>query len=223
MATKELVEMMLPRRIPIHYISTGGTCTYSGLPEFGEVSTSQFPPPPDAFDGYTSSKWASERYLEKVHEHCGWPICIHRPSSIIRKDFSKLDLMQSLLHYSKLTRSVPLLPNLHGVLELVSLDTVVSRLMREMREGPRDGQLRFAHESGSVSIELRNLKAFIVEEGIGGDVEELPPREWARRAAACGLHELLVAFFENLEDMRPVTYPRLVQGAGTRNDPARSS
>lgn len=219
-ATKELVEMMLPRRIPIHYISTGGTCTYSGLSEFGEVSTSRFPPPPDAFDGYTSSKWASEQYLEKVHEHCGWPICIHRPSSIIRPDFANLDLMQSLLHYSQLTRSVPLLPNLHGVLELVSLDAVVSRLMREMLEGPRDGRLRFAHESGSVSIELRNLKAAIGEDS-DSDIEELPPREWARRAAACGLHELLVAFFENLEDVRAVTYPRLVQSADIRNHASR--
>lgn len=210
-ATKELVEMIAPRRIPIHYVSTGGTCTYSGLTEFKEVSASRFPPPPDAFDGYTASKWASERYLEKVHEYCGWPICIHRPSSVIRKDFAKLDLMQSLIHYSKLTRSVPLIPNLRGVLELVSLDTVVSRLLREVHLGPREGQLRFAHEGGSVRIEMRNLKAYIDEE-CRGDVVELHPREWAQRAGTRGLHDLLVAFFDSLEDMRPVTYPRLVQG-----------
>ncbi|KAI0013521.1 hypothetical protein F4779DRAFT_640909 [Xylariaceae sp. FL0662B] len=216
-ATKELIEMSLPRRVPIHYISTGGTCTYSGLDEFGEESMSAYPPPLDAFDGYTASKWASERYLEKVHEHCGWPICIHRPSSVVRNGDTtpELDLMQSLLKYSRLMRAVPQLPNLRGALDLVSLDTVVQSVMREIKEQRYNGCVRFVHEGGNVQLKLDKLKEFIEDDG-RGNVEELPPAEWAGRARGQGLHDILVTFFENLTGMRPVTYPRLVSGTVSR-------
>ena len=68
---KELIEMSLPRQIPFHYLSTAGIAIYSGRAVFEEVSASPNPPPLDGIDGYLVSKWTSERYLEKVNEHCG--------------------------------------------------------------------------------------------------------------------------------------------------------
>ncbi|OTA98397.1 hypothetical protein M426DRAFT_17460 [Hypoxylon sp. CI-4A] len=234
LATKELVEMSLgqQRCIPIHYISTGGTCTYSGLDEFSEESVSSYPPPPDAFDGYTASKWASERYLEKVHAHYDWPIWIHRPSSVMRDANAsseqmsaattspRLDLMQALLKYSRLLRAVPQLPNLHGVLDLVSLDTVVQSVMRGVKDTHQqrnEKRVRYVHESGTVRLDLSKLGPSIAGEG-GDEIEELPPAEWAARAKGIGLHEILAAFFENLTRMRPVTYPRLANSKSEMKD-----
>ncbi len=83
-STKELIEMNSTRPIPIHYISTAGIGIYTGEDSFYETSASRYPPPENAFDGYAASKWASERYLERVHSRTGWPVWIHRPSSVVR-------------------------------------------------------------------------------------------------------------------------------------------
>ncbi|KAI0799232.1 hypothetical protein GGR55DRAFT_692856 [Xylaria sp. FL0064] len=136
-ATKQVIEMNLPRRIPMYYESTGGVCTYSGLEEYPEISVSAYPPTPDAFDGYTASKWASEYYLEKVSSHCDWPIWIHRPSSILRDDIPELDLMQNLIKYSRAMQAVPMLAKLRGFLDLVSRDSVVQSVVENIGGGYR--------------------------------------------------------------------------------------
>ncbi|KAI1749320.1 hypothetical protein F4782DRAFT_542299 [Xylaria castorea] len=148
-ATKQMIEMSLPRRIPMHYISTGGVCTYSGLKEFPEISVSTYPPMPDAFDGYTASKWAGECYLEKVNSHCDWPIWIYRPSSILRDDIPELDLMQNLIKYSRVIKAVPRLPKLRGFLDLLSRDSVVQSLVENIGGG-YSGRVRFVHVESSV-------------------------------------------------------------------------
>ena len=209
-STKELVEMSMPRRIPIHYISTAGVGTYSGRDMFEEVSATPNPPPADAFDGYTASKWASERYLEKLNQHCGWPVWIHRPSSVRRQDIPELDLMQNILRYSRLMQAVPVSRNLRGVIDLVSLETVVDITMRELHSDS-PGHVRFLHHTGDVELPLDDIKSFLDRES-AGNVVELSIDEWARRAGSHGLHPLLVGFFENVVNLRVVTFPKLVKG-----------
>jgi hybrid polyketide synthase/nonribosomal peptide synthetase ACE1 len=209
-ATKQMIEMSLPRRIPMHYISTGGVCTYSGLEEYPEISVSTCPPLPDAFDGYTASKWASEYYLEKVHSHCDWPIWIHRPSNILRDDIPELDLMQNLIKYSRVIQAVPIVPKLRGCLDLLSRDSVVQSLVENMGGG-YSGRVRFVHVESSVQVRLDNLKDFIGAE-MQWPIDEISPAAWAKRAQAKGLHPILVAFFgEHVEQMeKEVVYPRLI-------------
>ncbi|TGJ86271.1 hypothetical protein E0Z10_g2470 [Xylaria hypoxylon] len=209
-ATKQLIEMSLHRKIPMHYISTGGVCAYSGLEEFPEISALPYPPPPDAFDGYTASKWASECYLEKVHLYCDWPIWIHRPSSIIRDDIPELDLMQNLVKYSRALRAVPILPKLRGMLDLVSRDSVVQSVVERIG-GLYSGRVQFVHVESSIQVELDNIRDFVGAD-IQCPIEELSPAAWAERAQAEGLHPILVAFFgEHINQMqKEVIYPRLV-------------
>ncbi|RYP10842.1 hypothetical protein DL764_000394 [Monosporascus ibericus] len=211
-ATKELIEMSLPRLIPFHYVSTAGVGTYSGLDEFREVSATPHPPPTDGFDGYTASKWASERYLEKVAEHCRWPVWIHRPSSVKRADIPDLDLMQNLLKYCKLMHAVPVSTNLRGELDLVTPATVVRSMIGELHnENPGPGWVRFLHQAGNVKLALDDMKTFMERE-LEGPVKELPIDQWARKAGELGLHEVLVAFFENVVNLRVITYPKLIKG-----------
>ena len=214
-STKELIEMSIPRQIPVHYISTAGVGTYSGRDVFEEVSASADPPPADGFDGYTASKWTSERYLEKVNQHCGWPVWIHRPSSVRRRDVPELDLMQNILWYSRFMQAVPVSPNLRGVLDLVSLDTVVHSTMQELHSYST-GQVRFVHHAGDVELPLDDIKAFLDGES-GGNAVELPIDEWARRAGSQGLHQLLIGFFANVINLRIVTFPKVVKGSSRQS------
>lgn len=90
-ATKQLAELSfrLSRRlIPLHYISSGGACTFAaaaGKQRIGPVSVSHFSPPTDAHVafGYASSKWASEVSLEKLKaRYRDWSLWTYRPSNI---------------------------------------------------------------------------------------------------------------------------------------------
>ncbi|KAI9696853.1 MAG: putative Hybrid PKS-NRPS biosynthetic cluster [Bogoriella megaspora] len=231
-STKEIVDLCLlvGKKIPIHYVSTASVLQYSGLEEFGEESASLYPPPPNAFDGYSASKWASERYLEKVHARSNggggmWPIWIHRPTSVQHgerpgKDDDNnipppgnLEVIRNLLYYSKLANAVPLPTNLRGAVNLVSLEDVVASMIQQIFVAPThetEWKLRYVHEIGAVDIPLANMKSHVDGE-TKKNAAKLPLDEWARRAAKFGLDPILVAFFENLVNMPPVTWPRLLK------------
>jgi len=205
-STKELIEMSLRRQIPIYYVSTAAVCIYSGEDVFGEISAAQDPPPIDGLEGYTASKWASERFLEKVHKHCEWPVTILRPSSIGREEAPNLDLTHNLLKYSRLMQAVPVSPNMRGFLNLVSLESVVQSTMLELHRNPIV-QLRYVHQIGDIDVPLDNLKDFLDKDG--GTVVELSIDEWATRAESLGLHKMLVALLVRVAISNVVNFPRL--------------
>lgn len=221
-STKEIVDMclMVGRKIPIHYISTASVLQYSGLDEIGEESASAYPPPPDAFDGYSSSKWASEMYLNRVYEYRGqgtegrWPIWIHRPTGIMRNDDddgNSGEILPNLLKYCKLINAVPQLSNIRGFINLVSLEQVVESLSHEvMANIPQEPRLRFCHATGDIDIPLTDLKSY-VDSKTGKSAIHLSPAEFARRAAAAGMDQILVSFFESLSSMPSLTWPRLTR------------
>lgn len=220
-STKGIVDMclMVGKMIPIHYISTASVLQYSGLDEFREESSSAYPPPPDAFDGYSASKWASEKYLTKVYEYQGsggrWPIWIHRPTGIMRNEGDDGDggeILPTLLKYCKLINAVPQLSNIRGFINLVPMDRVVQILLDEMLANiPQQPILRICHATGDVDIPLIGLKSY-VDTKTGKSALQVSPAEFATRAAEAGMDKILVSFFESLSSMRPLTWPRLTRG-----------
>lgn len=225
-ATKEITSLALSyggsgRKIPLHFVSTASVLQYSGLESFGEESAASYPPPPNALDGYSASKWASERYLERLHELSGgsWPTWVHRPTSVQRPEGedggAPLDLISNLLRYCRAANCVPASPNLLGVLNLVPLGRVVESLMHEMSDAPAapgSGGVRFINEVGDVDIPLDDIKSY-VDAQTGASAEVLPLDRWARRAGEAGMDPILVAFFENMVNMPPVVWQKLSRGA----------
>lgn len=209
-STKELTKMSLPRQIPFHYISTAGVALLSGKETFGETSVASYPPPTDGSDGYAASKWASERYLEKVNEYFQLPVRIHRPSSIVREEISELDIVQNLLKYSRLMNAVPESPNLRGTFDLVSLDTVVGGVLQELRRQPRSSSILYLNHTGDVQLPLSGLKAFLDEEG-DKNFATLPVGQWTIKARSLGLHVALTALLEKIDLGGPITFPRFTK------------
>ncbi|KAI0179682.1 hypothetical protein GGR52DRAFT_587215 [Hypoxylon sp. FL1284] len=105
-STKELVGMSARHTIPFHYMSTlsvghvildaeiamNEDSQGAAQVVFGPVSVAAYQPVDAASaagqavkvaQGYIASKWASERFLERLHEQFpDWPVYIHRPSLI---------------------------------------------------------------------------------------------------------------------------------------------
>ncbi|KAA6407229.1 MAG: hypothetical protein FRX48_09031 [Lasallia pustulata] len=221
-STKELVKLCLPRRIPLHYISTAGVALFAVREIFEEVTARSTPPPTDGSDGYTASKWASERYLERVNEQYGQPVWIHRPSSIVRPPDQTnrgagpvLDLLQNLLKYSRVMKAVPVSENLRGALDLISVEHVSEGVVEEVMQNCPDAErmVRYTHQTGDLDLPISGMKDFLERE-TGEVIETLPIGAWALKAEAAGLHSAVAAAFKNVEDLGVLAFPRFVRGLG---------
>ncbi|RYP69906.1 hypothetical protein DL769_005147 [Monosporascus sp. CRB-8-3] len=242
-STKELVEMCAPHTVPIHYISTvsvghvvaeaGKTTASSCDPDspkqkdfvFSPVSAAAYKPalhsPGDGSantaHGYTASKWASERFLERLNErYSDWPIWIHRPSLIARQhteagDAPGLELVENIRHYSALMHAIPVVAGgrLSGALNLVPLDVAVKGILDVALGGESSEQeakrVHFLHHLGDEELRLEGLRKWAIEGGIREDQEgqagaagEIELAEWVLRAAKLGMNATLVAMIEHL-------------------------
>lgn len=107
-STTALIALCLPRRVPIHYVSSAGLavlyCSQNNgtapndqengfpdkqaVPAFPEVSVANTPPTMEFVNfGYMCSKWVSERLLQHIVEEVEprLRVSIHRPSTILRE------------------------------------------------------------------------------------------------------------------------------------------
>ncbi|KAI1505453.1 putative hybrid NRPS/PKS enzyme [Biscogniauxia marginata] len=207
-ATKELVRLSIPHGISFHYISTASVTHLTGQESFEQCSVSAYTPPLE--DGYVATKWASERYLEKVSDQCELPIWIHRPSSITGDGAPKLDLMTNLLHYSRTLRAIPDTKLWRGWLDFVSVDAVAMQIADEVYEDYSwPGNVKYLYESGDHEISLSDLKG-VLEREIGSRFEKVSLDEWVSRAQEYGLHPLLGEYLRGVSDT-PIVFPRLVK------------
>lgn len=192
-ATREIAAMCLPRRVPLHYVSSTQVGMYhaagTGRCEFPEVSVAAHAPPADgSAAGYAGTKWASERFLERLADACRWPVVIHRPSTILRGAGGDpgLDLLEDLRRWSARLGAVPVVPNLHGHVDTVGLREVVEGVVGALRHGCDAGG-RYRHYFGAMVVSLDEPKTLLLgveRPAESGPVEELTALEWVARARA---------------------------------------
>ncbi|TPX06876.1 uncharacterized protein E0L32_002372 [Thyridium curvatum] len=76
LSTRELIRLAAPRRLPVHFVSSGGVFPADVPPS--ESSATAHQPPAVGADGYVASKWASEQLLERSARDLGIPVHIYR-------------------------------------------------------------------------------------------------------------------------------------------------
>ncbi|KAH7024908.1 uncharacterized protein B0I36DRAFT_416764 [Microdochium trichocladiopsis] len=233
-STKELVRLVAQahaqhqqggvtrhNKIPIHYISTGGIARLSGLEHQPEASLAAHPPPVDGTDGYVATKWASERLLELLHTAAlstsssgGWPITIHRPSSITsRADMSSVpasDITHNALRYSRVLRAVPDFSGAKGAFDFIDVETIVTNIVDDIfSAGGADNGVVYRHQSGEMVVPADGLGGYLeqldredrveVEEGgrKGYAVHKID--EWVKLAVEAGMDPLVGSFLAATE------------------------
>jgi hybrid polyketide synthase/nonribosomal peptide synthetase ACE1 len=208
-STKELFKLCIARHVPFHFISTAGVALLSGLEEFDEISAAPYKPPADSSDGYTVTKWCSERFLEKASEEFDVPTYIHRPSSILREDEPGLDILQNMLKYIDITRASPSSNSLQGYFDVVYLDTVVNGVVQSLEGAP--GQLLdYKHHSGDILVPFEELGTFCEQRF--GALESLSMDKWIAKAEQAGLNGLVAAALRRMLDGEvTVRFPKLVK------------
>ena len=221
-STKELFRLSLARKIPIHYVSTAGVSMFTPRETFKEISVSSTLPPRDGSDGYTASKWASERFLERASQHFNLPVWIHRPSSITRsssflgEDATDMELLQNLLKYSRLMHATPVSEKLQGALDLVTAEHVAEGIVgcAIQEHSPSSGvaAVSYVHQTGDFCLPISGLKAFLETE-TKTSFQTLSLDEWADKATSLGLHVAVAAAFKNVENLKsPMVFPSFVKG-----------
>lgn len=207
-STMELARLCLPRKVPIHYVSTAGVSMLAVRKTFDEVSVQAEPPPTDGSDGYTATKWASERFLEKLN--AAFPdqhIWIHRPSSILRPAEEELDeqaqfeLLQSVLRFSRTLKAVPERGLVHGYLDMVLVENASSNIVEDaLADEPSISGVQYRHQTGDIVFDLDYVKEYLENEsGEHGSFMMLPVAEWTAKARAIGLKTTVAALFENVD------------------------
>ena len=202
---------------------------------FRPTSVAVYPPPSvvssseiaSTAHGYVATKWASEVFLEHLHErYPEWPVVIHRPSSIARQTLgaplpgqskeeavgARLEFVENLRRYSSLLRAVPAAPaiadkhmSVSGTFNVVPLEDVVKEMVDSLRTSLTDVReervvegVRFLHHIGGVELPLDDARSFVAEGEHGKGIRELDVVEWARKAGELGMHPTMVALFESL-------------------------
>jgi hybrid polyketide synthase/nonribosomal peptide synthetase ACE1 len=84
-STRELVKLASARRVPIHYISSGGVLQGDSELATYPSSAANLVPDIDGSNGYAASKWASERILERSEVDLGVPSFISASCLLLHK------------------------------------------------------------------------------------------------------------------------------------------
>lgn len=218
-STRELVRLCLPRKVPLHYISSVGVCLLAGRQTFPEVSAtaSGIKPPADGAHGYMCSKWVCENLLEKVSGAYGLRISINRPSTIVREGSdattaeAEFDWVNALLHYSHLIRAVPRAEHNQGAFDLIYIQSVCDDVIQELFRSDHGNQLTYVNNVGDVVIPMSKLADIGKTVGIGEVYRTLRFDQWADEAIKAGLQPAVAALIETFDEPNTV-WPALARG-----------
>ncbi|RDA87869.1 hypothetical protein CP532_2942 [Ophiocordyceps camponoti-leonardi (nom. inval.)] len=179
-STQALALLAARRKVPVHFVSSGGVASLAGVDALCQTSLSNITPPQDGSQGYAASKWASEVLLENYARKFGISIWIHRPSNITGADAPSTDLMQNLIKYSGEMRALPDTGSWRGSVDLVPVETVSSGIAKAIHERGSSGVTVFRHHCADEKIPVDQLAAHLGAETIGLE-------EWLERAERAGL------------------------------------
>ncbi|KAI0014647.1 putative polyketide synthase [Xylariomycetidae sp. FL0641] len=223
-STTALVRLCIPRQIPLHYVSSAGLGLWHdksrtvGFPP-GPVKLSK---KPDSSFGYLCSKWVCERLLERTSETHGLRVCIHRPSTIVRKGDdalgwrAELDWINAFLVYSERLRAVPKAERNRGNLDLIDVKTACDMIIARAFPGVQNGtseqvRVTYVHMVGDKRLPLGSLRGADHTASNQTAFDVLPLEDWIARAVAAGLHPGVAALIEAVEEEEE-DYPKLMKG-----------
>ena len=209
-STRQLLELALHsaqnhsegfKRTPsFHYVSTAGVGQLLRSNSFSETSLAAFPPPTDGFSGYTATKWASERVLERAADSLGVRVTIHRPSNITGLNVGDRDIVHNIWKFAHKLRAVPDLvaAGAQGAFDFVAVETCGASIIRSVLNRPQSQldthEVKYVHESGDTVIPFDMFGTFLAKEIGDKEISVLPLLEWVERATKSGLDELIATF-----------------------------
>lgn len=225
LSTHFLAALATPRRIPFHLLSSNRVTLLSGSTCLPPRSVASYPPPTDGSEGFTATKWASERFLENLSRETGLPVCVHRTCAVIGDKAPSEDAQNALLRYSILMRAVPKLENMDGYFDFKDVNVVAAEVaaaatVATTTTGGAPGSdthhqknvessVTFRHHSSGVRVPVSAFRERM-ELLYGGSFEELSQHDWLEKAMEMGIEPLIVSYLQAIvERGQTMSFPFL--------------
>lgn len=198
-STIEVLKFALSRKTPIHYISTAGVGRlvpkYDG--SLAETSLASYEPPSDGNEGYVASRWASERLLESAARKYGLPVSIHRVTGVVSPNAPSTDLLNSLLKYSNMLKTVPDFVGWEGCFDYQPLESVTKAISEKALCGTLDAggadSVSFTHHGNSTRVPAQDLGKHLEQE-TGCKFAKMPLQEWVLEASRLGMDHMVASY-----------------------------
>ena len=223
---RSLVDLALPCHIPLHFISSNRVTLLSGQRTLPPVSVSRHQPPRDGSEGFTASKWAGERLLEKVAQTTRLDVTIHRPCAVVGANAPSEDALNALLRFAVAQNAVPRFKNLAGFLDFAPVAAVAANIARLAlgkhyecngnfggcilnAARSEDAPVTIVHHSSGVKTPVAEFRGRM-EELHGRDFGELDIVDWIVEAVKGGMDPLISTYLEALvEKDQIISFPYL--------------
>ncbi|EGP91889.1 polyketide synthase [Zymoseptoria tritici IPO323] len=222
-STRRLIRLAASRRVPFHYISSAGVALASDVSPFPSIRANGTSEKLEELSrhgsqGYMCSKWVCERMLENAHEQYQLPVCIQRPSTIIRSGDdattprASFDWVNTLLQYAHKIRAAPQVRHNQGALDLVSVETCCNDIIAGLNT-VHNG-VKYQNNVGDIVIPMSKLSDLAMEEGHAEPYVKLPWEEWSKKAIDAGLHPAVATLIEHIDEPGAPSYPALARAEG---------
>ena len=200
-ATKELVKMAAPRQIPIYYFSTVRVMGRATTGSDDAQSTALAPPSIDGTDGYTATRWASERILERAGVEMEIPSVIYRFSPNSKRAVPPQNVLNEISRFINLTGCRPDLTGWAGRLDMISAAQVAKTLCESVLARPARPGVSYSQIEGSFALSDQDLLRCVGQQWANGskELEHIPLLAWIGRIKKLGFSFLLTSHEATLE------------------------
>jgi hybrid polyketide synthase / nonribosomal peptide synthetase ACE1 len=195
--TKELIVLAGERKVPIHFLSSGGIATGSA------ASASSFIPSAHGSEGYLASKWVSERMLERASTDLNVPVHIYRTTSVVTETCNLPEaLLDDFAHFSVAAKALPEHAAWKGTFDLLRADDVARRVYASITGNTGDDDARrspmyvhfpaVARMGSAEQLEMLLARPEIKAAGLES-FEKLPVHQWVGKLKTVGFGWMVAA------------------------------
>jgi hybrid polyketide synthase/nonribosomal peptide synthetase ACE1 len=178
---RELIMLSAPRKIPIHYVSSGGVTAYE--------STS---PPSDGSDGYVASKWAAERMLANASSELGLPCVAHRPTMASGGvSDAPVEVLDELMDLAKQLQKKPLLDGLSGSLGIIPGNVIAKNVADAIFSQAATG-FEIIPQYSAFNADVKSLHDRVKADTELEALEGVPALKWMGMAKKKGWSQFMV-------------------------------
>lgn len=207
--TKELIKLAAPRRVPIHYISSGGVLRRQDTGGLARdaVSAANHLPPTDGTDGYTATRWASERILERSAADLGVPSFVYRSPPAATQQRAPQEVLEEFVRCVDATGAMPDASGWVGRLDMIPAEQVARWLCEATLDNNNNNNnnkstssTQFTHYEGRVTVTEAELTAYTEQQrGDREGLERVPLLKWIGRIKKAGFGFFLASHEATLE------------------------
>lgn len=183
----------------IHVLSSGAIASYN------RNSSS---PPGDGSDGYLSTKWAAEKFLQNFTSFSRTPVYVHRPESFILSGHaadSEAQVGTVLDRFAAIAADIGLRPAFNGItgtIHLCPVNSVVQRICESVFESIKDdcrsddhGELfNILNHGSTMRISVNQLEKRFSRDDSLRFMPSFPLLDWMGKAKRAGLEYFITSW-----------------------------